>query len=342
MKGVLANKGAKISNMLIYASSSPEGVERSNKNLTSNRFKAAKSFFEKDLGLANTELVKNAKFVVPQLITENWPGLYLLLDDSNIKGKADIVRELQAAPNNNKREVVLESYIKKVPELKDVILPVLRRADFFIFYSIPETVEEDVEMVYFVPQAAEKAPAVATQSNWQLLNDLAVVAMQHKDYAKARKMLEAAVVLKQDAAVLNNLGVIYAQQNQGVEAVELLSKAEVRKEAKYNMGLILLQQGNYSKAISYLKEMPGIHLAYAQLMNNDNRAALDTFKGIKLSSGMDYYMMAVAAARTKDTQAMTMALQQAVQMNPKLKEWAATDVEFYPYKGEAVFMQLVK
>lgn len=70
MKKVLADKGATVTNMLLYASSSPEGAERLNKNLTNNRFKAAKTFFEKDLGLSGLPIVKNAKFVVPQMVTE--------------------------------------------------------------------------------------------------------------------------------------------------------------------------------------------------------------------------------------------------------------------------------
>ena len=53
------------------------------------------------------------------------------------------------------------------------------------------------------------------------------------------------------------------------------------------------------KAIPYLKDKPNINLAYAQLMNNDNRAALETFRKIKMQNAMDYYMQAVAAARIK-------------------------------------------
>lgn len=342
MKKVLADKNATITNMLLYVSSSPEGAERLNKNLTANRFKAAKTFFETDLGLSGLPIAKNAKFVVPQMVTENWDGLYLLINDSNISGKEAMVKAIKEAPNNNKREAVLESYIKKVPELKDMILPLLRRADFYVFYAVPEMVQEKGQLTYFIPQADEKTPAVGTQWNWQLLNDLAVVAIQNKDYARAQKLLEAAIILKQDPGVMNNLGIVYAKQGNMAKASDMLSKAQVKKEAKYNMGLILLGQGEYSKAIPYLKDMPDINLAYAQLMANDNRAALDTFKKIKLTNGMEYYMMAVAAARVKDTNTMAMALQKAFQMNPNLKQWASSDIEFYPYANEMVFIQLVK
>lgn len=342
LKEVWSNPDAKIVNMLLYASSSPEGAERLNKDLTSNRFKAAKSFFEKQLGIANTSMAKDPKFVVPQMVNENWDGLYLLLDDSNISGKADMVKEMKNAKTNQAREALLETYIKKVPELKNVILPVLRRADFYIFYTMPAMEQDEQQVTYYIPQADMPTPSVPTQSNWQLLNDLAVIAIQNKDYRKAQNLLEDAIVLKQDAAVMNNMGVIYANQNNNSKAIDLLSKAQVKQQAQYNMGLILMKQGNYAKAIPYLKAWPDINLAYAQLMNNDNRAALDTFKSLKLTNATEYYMEAVAAARVKDTNTMAMALQKAIQLNAKMKGWAATDVEFYPYRGEPVFMQIVK
>ena len=118
------------------------------------------------------------------------------------------------------------------------------------------------------------------------------------------------------------------------EAAQYFDKAKIRKEARYNMGLILMQNGEYAKAIPYLKDKPNINLAYAQLMNNDNRAALETFRKIKMQNAMDYYMQAVAAARIKDTKEMAVSLQKAIQMQPDLKNWAATDISFYPYKGE--------
>lgn len=342
MEKVLANKNAKITNMFLYVSNSPEGAERLNKNLITNRFRAAKNFFEKDLKLANTPMARNPKFVVEQSVTENWQGLYMLLEDSDIKNKEQIIRDLKNAPNATRRNAVIDSYIKKVPELQEVILPILRRADFFVFYTVPTTVQEDVQMTYFVPQLTEKTPAVTAQTNWQLLNDLAVMAIENKQYSKAQRLLESAVALQQDATVNNNLGVIYAQKGDKAKAAQMFDKAKIRKEARFNMGLILMQNGEYAKAIPYLKDMPGAYLAYAQLMNNDNRAAMDTFGKIKMTNAMDYYMKAVAAARLKDTKEMSLSLQKAIQMQPDLKKWAASDVSFYPYKADPVYMQIIK
>lgn len=342
MSKVLADKNAVITNMFIYVSNSPEGTERLNRNLANNRFRSAKTFFEKDLNLVNTPMARNPKFVVQQTVTENWPGLYMLLNDSNIKNKEQIIQDLKKAPNATRRNAILDAYVAKTPELKEVILPVLRRADFFVFYTVPTTVQEDVQMTYFVPQLTEKTPAVTAQTNWQLLNDLAVMAIDNKQYSKAQKLLESAVALKQDATVNNNLGVVYAQAGNKAKAAQYFDKAKIRKEARYNMGLILMENGEYAKAIPYLKDMPNINLAYAQLMNNDNRAALDTFHKIKMQNAVDYYLMAVASARLNDTKDMALALQKAIQMQPDLKNWAATDISFYPYRGDPVYLQIVK
>lgn len=342
MEKVLADKNAKITNMFIYVSNSPEGAERLNKSLSTNRFRSAKTFFEKDLKLANTPMARNPKFVVQQTVTENWNGLYMLLEDSNIANKEQIIQDLKNAPNSTRRNSILDAYVAKTPELKEVILPILRRADFFVFYTVPTNLKEDIQLTYFVPQLTEKTPAVTAQTNWQLLNDLAVMAIDNKEYAKAQKLLEAAIALKQDAAVNNNLGVIHAQMGHKQEAASYFDKAKIRKEARYNMGLILMQNGEYSKAIPYLKEQPNVNLAYAQLMNNDNRAALETFRKSRMNNAMDYYLMAVAAARVKDTKDMALSLTKAIQMQPDLKNWAKTDIAFYPYKGDPVYLQVVK
>jgi uncharacterized protein HemY len=188
----------------------------------------------------------------------------------------------------------------------------------------------------------EKTPAVTAQSNWQLLNNLAVIAIHNRDYHKAKKLLEAAIALKEDATINNNLGIVHAQLGHKQTASQYFNKAQLRKEARYNMGLLLAQNEEYKKAIPYLKEYPNDNLAFAQLMNNDNHAALETFHKIKTKNALDYYLMAVAAARTKNKSEMTTSLSKALQMQPELKKWAASDIAFYPYKEDPAYQNLVK
>ena len=147
--------------------------------------------------------------------------------------------------------------------------------------------------------------------------------------------------MKEQPEVFNNLGIVYQNEGNNAQAQNMYSKASIKKEAKYNLGMLLLQQGEYNKAIPYLKAMPDINLAYAQLMANDNRAALQTFKSLNLTTGYEYYLMAVAAARLKDTQTMAYALQKAIQLDPQMKEKAQMDREFYPYAQETIYLNIV-
>ena len=251
------------------------------------------------------------------------------------------MKDLKAAPSLAKREAVLDSYIKSVPELKDVVLPVLRRADFFIFYTMPAVIQAEKQATaYYVPQLQENS-VLSAQTDVSLLNDLAAMAIRNKDYRKAKKLLESAAVMKEQPEVFNNLGIVYQNEGNNAQAQNMYSKASIKKEAKYNLGMLLLQQGEYNKAIPYLKAMPDVNLAYAQLMANDNRAALQTFKSLNLTTGYEYYLMAVAAARLKDTQTMADALQKAIQLDPQMKEKAQMDREFYPYAQETIYLNIV-
>ena len=73
----------------------------------------------------------------------------------------------------------------------------------------------------------------------------------------------------------------------------------------------------------------------------NNLDDMETLKKLNLTEGYEYYMMAVAAARVKDVQAMAVALQKAIQLDPQLKERASTDKEFYPYAQESIYLDIV-
>ena len=62
-----------------------------------------------------------------------------------------------------------------------MILPTLRRADFYIFYTVPEVMQvEDQVTTYYVPQLQETS-VLSARTDVNLLNDLAVIAIRNKD-----------------------------------------------------------------------------------------------------------------------------------------------------------------
>ena len=58
------------------------------------------------------------------------------------------------------------------------------------------------------------------------------MAINNKVYTKAQIILEAAVALKQEASVNNNLGVIHAQMGHKREEAQYFDKDKIRKEAR--------------------------------------------------------------------------------------------------------------
>ena len=56
--------------------------------------------------------------------------------------------------------------------------------------------------------------------------------------------------------------------------------------------------------------------------------------------GKAYYVKAVAGAREGDTEIMFNALRTAVAKEPKLKEHAAKDLEFFQYFEDAAFKEI--
>lgn len=334
----LAPKGAKISKVVMVISTSPDGTETGNDNLTQARAEAAKGVFMKDLNLVSSPNAKDKNFITESWINENWAGLYEQLEASNIPDKAKIVAELKAIKEDNARSKKLVEYIQKYPVIKEQILPSLRRADCYVFYTVPEYRVEQV--VTYAPQL--ETMVMTPPTDWRALNDLAVVAIQNKKYRKAQKLLEAAAVIaKGNAIVYNNMGIACAGNGAMTQAIDNFSKAQIRKEAKYNMGLLLMENGDYKKAQGYLNSTPNVALGYCQLQCGENRDALRTLNGIKKQEGNDFYLLAVAAARCGEANVMGEALKSATQYNPKLKHKAKHDSEFYKYKNTEQYKNAV-
>lgn len=339
LKSALAPQGAKISKVVMVISTSPDGSEAGNENLTKARADSARACFMKDFNLQTSPNAKSENFISESLVTENWDGLYEQLQSSNIPNKAQIVKELQSIQDNNLRSAKLLEYIKKYPVIKNEILPSLRRADCYVFYTVPEYQVEQV--VTYAPQL--ETMVMTPPTDWKALNDLAVMAIQNGKYRKAQKLLEsAAIIAKGNAIIYNNMGIACTGQGNILQASEHFKKAQIRKEAKYNMGLLLMESGEYKKAQSYLNNTPDAALAYCQLQCGENREALRTLKQISKHNANDYYLLAVAAARCNEPNTMGEALQTASHHDKKMKHKAKHDTEFYPYRNTEQYKNAVK
>lgn len=133
---VMAYPGAEITGIEILTSCSPDGEAWFNKELGEQRYTVARQFFETQLGLSRFAAYNLPGFVTRRVISENWQGLYNLLEDSHIPSRYDLIKQLKAVPNAEREQLLLK-FIHKYPIIKDQYLPLLRNTQLIILYKMP-------------------------------------------------------------------------------------------------------------------------------------------------------------------------------------------------------------
>jgi hypothetical protein len=103
-------------------------------------------------------------------------------------------------------------------------------------------------------------------------------------------------------------------------------------EAKYNKGLINIQDGDYSSAVSNIGSFNTFNTALAKLLNKDNGGAQSAIASSNDSSALADYLRAVIAARSNDAAGVASNLKSAIQKDSSLMEKAKKDQEFRNFK----------
>ena len=131
-----------------------------------------------------------------------------------------------------------------------------------------------------------------------------------------------------DADVQNAKGVVELQRGDLPAAAEFFRKANT-EEAKANLGLVELLQGDYASAAGRLKGTKGVNGAIAYLLDGK----LDEAEAaINCNCGRSEYVRAVIAARRGDAAGVKSHLDALSQKDKRLYEQAQKDVEFAKYK----------
>jgi len=126
------------------------------------------------------------------------------------------------------------------------------------------------------------------------------------------------------------------------EAKSLLTKAGSSDVAKYNKGILAIQDGDYGTAVANLGDK-NYNKALAQILNGDNSGALTTINNSPDAQTADgYYLKAIIAARQDKLADIVSNLKDAFVKNPSLKTKAAKDMEFYKYFENATFTAILK
>lgn len=353
------NETRALTNIEVSAYASPDGKYSFNEKLAEKRQNVSSNYLKKELKKIKMEADVDTKFTA-----EDWEGFQELVSKSNLQDKEVILRVLSMYQDPEEREQQISNMSEVYTDIKQSILPELRRARLIVNYEIIGRSDAQIleqfasdpsklsveEMVYgankLVKDDATRQKwneAIAKQypSDYRALNNMAQQAISKGDMAAAQNYLKQAANVNKNASEVNtNLALMALKSGDVAKAETYLSKGTGSDTFKEVMGNLNIAKGNYTQAASDLAGVNTNSAALAQILAKDYTSAKTTLSKIKNADATTSYLQAVLAARTGDSSALSSSLKNAIQQDGTLAARAAKDLEFAKYAN--VVKNLVK
>lgn len=309
---------------------SPDGPEKFNDKLSKARSESGKKVVAK--------LLKNTGLDVDAAAYgEDWEGFKELVEKSDIKDKNLILQVLSLYNSPAQREAEIKNMSSVFDELKEDILPELRRsqivnstdiqgktdAEIMAAYRNGDvlTVEEYLFAAENLANGAEEQVAILTAASKKyndarVYNNLGIAQTKVGQKAEALKSFEKAAKLASSSELNKNLLLANLANGKTAEAKKYAQATDAQGKAALSAA-----QGDYKAAAPALE---GYNAAIADVMNNDLAAAK---KAIAKDNSADAdYLRAVIACREGDLKSAEAQLKSAVSKKPALAEKAAKDI----------------
>ena len=325
----------------IIAYASPDGSLNLNNKLSENRAKSAEKAFVKVI--SKKAKVKDIPVNVSQ-ISEDWEGFQELVAASDIQDKELILRVLSMYSDPVVREREIKNMSAVFKTLADEVLPALRRArlianvdyknwtDEELTQLINDNINElDEEALLYGATLFDKASAKAeiykaaakNYNSSRAYNNLAALSLKEGKTADAKGYL--AKMNNKTASYYNNMAVVAMQEGNFDAAAENLAKAGDLKEAKENMGALLILKGDYKGAVAALNGANSYNEALANVLTNNLSKASSILANGKCACKS--YLKAIIAAR-QGNNSQAKELLEVAKKDEKLAKRAEKDIEF--------------
>lgn len=342
----------------ISSYASPDGSLDFNTKLADKRGQNTKELVSNEMKNAGVKGSIDSKYTA-----EDWEGFQELVSKSNIQDKEVILRVLSMYTDPEEREKQIRNISAAYGDLTKEILPRLRRSRILLHYDLVGRSDEEImnqfnqapaklsveEMLY----AASLADDETQQENilnkttefypndYRAYNNLATLAYQNGDFAKAQSLVNKALALNPNAPEANvNNGLLQMLNGKTAEATQSLSKGSNALGLNEAMGNLYLLQGNYAQAAKSFGKDASNSAALAQLMNKDYLTAATTLNGVANPDAMTSYIKALIAARTNNTDLAIDNLKTAISLDSSLADYASKDLEFAKLMNDATFKQI--
>ena len=336
-----------LTNIEVSAYASPDGKFNFNEKLAEKRQNVSSNYLKKELKKIKMDADVDTKFTA-----EDWEGFQELISKSNLQDKQVILRVLSMYEDPEEREQQISNMSEIYTDIKQNILPELRRARLIVNYEIIGRSDAQIleqfasdpsklsveEMLYganrLVKDDATRQKwneTIAKQypSDYRALNNLAQQAISKGDVNAAESYLKQAAQVSKNASEVNtNLALMSLKSGDVAKAETYLAKGSGSNTFKEVMGNLNIAKGNYTQAASDLAGVNTNSAALAQILAKDYTSAKTTLSKIKNADATTSYLQAVLAARTGDASSLANSLKDAIQKDPTLATRAANDLEF--------------
>lgn len=334
----------------VSAYASPDGRYDFNERLAQRRQDATTEYLKQELKRIKMDADINTRYTA-----EDWQGFQELIAQSNIQDKQVILSVLSMYQDPEEREQQIRNMSNIYTDIKDGIMPELRRARLIVNYEIIGRSDSEIlrqykddpsklsveELVYGATMLVETP---AEQKDWnqtiqrlfpndyRALNNLAQIAYSEGDYTAVAKYLAQARNINGRAAEVNtNQALMELRNGNLTQAETYLAQGFGANTYNEVLGSYNLAKGNYKQAAQNLAGINSNTAALAQLLSEDYASARQTLSHVKNADATTAYLQAILGARTGDTGSMASSLRTAIQKDASLRERAKNDLEFASY-----------
>ena len=343
----------------VSAYASPDGKYSFNEQLAEKRQNVSADYMKKELKKIKMQAEVDTKFTA-----EDWEGFQQLVSQSNLQDKDVILRVLSMYQDPEEREQQISNMSEVYTDIKEGILPELRRARLIVNYDVIGRSDEQILAQYkqdpsklSVEELVYGANKLVTDENtkkdwyntltkqypsdYRAVNNLAQLAIANGDLATAKQYLEKARSINKSASEVNtNLGLMAIKSGDVNAAETYLAAGSGANTFNEVMGALNIAKGNYTQAAANMKGATSNAAALAQILAKDYSSAKNTLNAIKKADATTSYLKAILAARTGDANALATNLKSAIQQDATLATRAAKDLEFANYAS--TIKELVK
>lgn len=378
LEEVLKAENKEFKGFSVSAYASPDGAEELNTKVSDNRGTTAEKFIGdeikkvripkgQDAMKEKAEKAKDKGMYDVKTTAEDWSGFQQLMKASDLQDKDLILRVLDMYQDPIKRETEIKNIASVYPKVADKILPQLRRSILKVNVDVIGLSDEEImtlanesadsltveELLYAATLVKDnnvkldiykKCETIYPQE-WRGFNNAGCILVRLNKIAEAKEAFAKAKELKDgETIVMNNLGVIAFYENDYVKAEEYLNTAAgAGAEVNYNLGLLSVKKADYEGAVKYFGSDCSFNAALAILLNGDADGASKRIDCIEdKEAAMNYYLKAVAGARTNNTDLMFNNLRAAIGKSSALAGKAKTDMEFFKYFEDETFKSIVR